>query len=160
MGFNVLPSTKPAPWGLLMRNPPPWRWAGGGQRNRPRGGRALKVEGLGLSVECQFSLNSQHSSLNIPAASTRLFCPLEEWVLCGRIADWVCLRRLHAKKGWTPEIHPFHRRLKTYLLVCSVPPYQNTPNSTFRICRAYSIVACRIELLAFEQVVHVIVDLV
>ena len=111
----MLPSTKPAPWGLLMRNPPPWRWAGGGQRNRPRGGRALKVEGLGLSVECQFSLNSQHSSLNIPAASTRLFCPLEEWVLCGRIADWVCLRRLHAKKGWTPEIHPFHRRFNVLI---------------------------------------------
>ena len=160
MGFNVLPSTKPAPWGLLMRNPPPWRLAGGGQRNRPRGGRALKVEGLGLSVECQFSLNSQHSSLNIPAASMGLFYPLEEWVLYGRMDNWVCLRRLHTKKGGFLKIHPFFTEGLTYLLISSVPPYRNTPNSTFRICRAYSIVACRIELLAFEQVVHVIVDLV
>ena len=62
------------------------------------------------------------------------------------------------KKGWTSS-PPFIIVIKR-CLVCSIPPYRNTPNSTFRICRAYSIVACRIELLAFEQVVHVIVDLV
>ena len=29
MRCNALPPMKPAPWGLLMRNPPSWRWVGG-----------------------------------------------------------------------------------------------------------------------------------